>query len=926
MEMESILTKTKEPLSKIGDGLASQKSTLGRPDKVSDLWIAERFESAVKLVTDNERTEREMLGNAKAHATFWFRQIRLRNVEKNPGPVEKQPEISDQQRAIAVVEVLVEFLECTGFVREKFKTAGDVKQWTEWFRDSGDWMKFTKYKIAAFYQYAQRTLLLDQTLPPSPLKTLQSHPLHLLGGRAGRYLRRRIRLSNPTRQEFLSSLLLVKGGMPLPPDSALKAKKKETEKVLTTPRIRSWRSQPVLIPGLANFRRRHGITSFAQLVDGVSRVTRKLFQRERFGTKDILANPITPSFSANYVNNKEGHGTFGHLLERSLFGILPRRPLRSYTQPVEEYIGLDNDVELVLEGFDGARDQFLHTYFSSVRAAMDEPPIAKAVPLAEALKVRVITKGPPLTMYVLQPVQQFMWKVLKKHPAFKLIGEPVSEGEVFNQIGTLLDREGFLSGDYSDATNQLDPELSAAAWNTLCDVCAIPRALKELGLRVLTNHWIVTGKDRDTGEDRVMPQQWGQLMGSIISFPILCIVNAAVCLMSMEYDQDCALDLDKIPLMINGDDCLLRVGPEGYSAWNVFGTMAGLSPSVGKVYYSREFCNINSTTFVPVKRTVAVTLNAYGLDDEVMSFHRVKVLRLGLVFGNKRSQAKVDQEKIPALELAGGDMTIGSRHKAMIAECPDAWKLRAHLKFLAKNWKALKFATDMQLPWYVPTCYGGVGLQPLPDLGSFDMTEKDKKIITAMTNESAWNRPSWNKDEGRFEGTPARMPRKPAPATEIAVHLAALKELRHHTGDVPTRWVTETAFDRDGLDSPALNWWVLYQRPEAVLVTDLDMSMKTCLHNQRTWNWYFKHYEKFAWMGISDVRPRRLVHQVSVVERRPSVLPNRFEIQEAMDRNETIELVSGREALFGSLERVGQTRQDSLSRNYLALGSVSFDV
>ncbi len=940
MEMERII-QTKEPLSKIGVGLASRKSTLGESGRESDSWIADRFEKPEKLVTDfdvyrydfvqsqlgkRERPDRELLENAKTHAAFWIRQIRLRTVEKNPGPVQEQPEIvTPQQRAQAVVEVLVEFLECTGFVRDGFSTAGDVAQWTEWIMDGGDWMKVCKYKIAAFYQYAQRDLLVDKTLPKSPFSaSIKQHPLHLLGGRAGRYIRAQIRKTNPNRQEFLSSLLLVKGGMPLPDKPALKKAKKATEAVLTTPRVKPWKHQPVVVPGLDRHDRRHGITSMDQLVKEVVRTTKEAFRGKRFTTKDLLTKPITPSFSANYINNREGHGSFGTLYEKhAMFGYLPRRHLRSSRVPVEEYIGLDNDLDVVMEGFDAARDQFLHTYFGAARAARDELPIAKAVPLAEALKVRVITKGPPLTQYCLQPVQQFMKNTLKNHPAFELIGgtggtRPVTPEMVNVRMGRLLGNQAFLSGDYSDATNQLNPELSEAAWTAMCDACDVPRILRELGLRVLTGHHVVVGKDKKTSEDRTMPQVWGQLMGSIISFPILCLINAAICRMSIEYDRDETLSLSDCPLMVNGDDCLLRVTPLGYAAWNTFGTMAGLAPSVGKVYFSREFCNINSVTFVYTERDI----------DEI-AFTYVKTLRLGLVFGNKRSQAEVDLNKLPALELAGGDMTIGSRHVSMLRECPDRWKLKAHMKFLSKNSKALSFATEHQIPWYVPLCYGGVGLQPLPELGSFDMTVIDKKIITAMVQEATWNPPKWNEAEGRFDWRPAPMPKKPMAASDLATRSVALQELRRLIGDVPYRWVPESDSSRDGLDSPALNWWVLYQRPELVIADDIDMSMKVVLHNQRTWNWYFKHLEDFAWMQVSDIRPKRQVHDVRIFERRPAVLPTRQEMAIADVDNFIIREVEGEAALFGSYSNDRLVRstceEDSLSRYLIrGVGSVHF--
>jgi hypothetical protein len=231
------------------------------------------------------------------------------------------------------------------------------------------------------------------------------------------------------------------------------------------------------------------------------------------------------------------------------------------------------------------------------------------------------------------------------------------------------------------------------------------------------------------------------------------------------------------------------------------------------------------------------------------------------------------------------------------------------MKFLSKNREALAFATKRQLPWYVPTCYGGVGLQPLPEISSnFDATTADKLCVTAMLHSETWTL------------LKAPMPRKPAPAQDTQVHLVALQELRRHVGQVPTKWVRNSDYAQDGLSSPSLNWWVLYQRPELVLARDIDVSMKVIHHNQRTWSWYFKHLKDFAWMTPSSMEPRRLVHDVTIIERKPAVLPTQEEVYAADLRNFIIREVDGDEALFGSslvsetLE--GHARRDKIHRAF----------
>jgi len=315
--------------------------------------------------------------------------------------------------------------------------------------------------------------------------------------------------------------------------------------------------------------------------------------------------------------------------------------------------------------------------------------------------------------------------------------------------------------------------------------------------------------------------------------------------------RDCAL-------LVNGDDCLFKVTQEGYKAWSTFGTMAGLTPSVGKVYFSKHFCNINSTTFLytPVLGRTPFT--------------RVDVIRLGLVFGLKRSLAQIEQEQ-PLLNLLGNgvewDSSLGSRHRALMFECPESCKVRVHRKFLQKNRELLEAATEYRMPWYIPECYGGVGLV---SIGEYGPTLLDRQVVTAMLHPSAWCA-----DPSRLH-----LPIQWKGPSKTRIHQVAIEKLRSVLGDVPTRWVEQGSSDLDGLDSPSLDWWILYQLPERVLTSDSDARTAhlALSQNRKVWNWYVKHASKFAWMQPSPLRMRRLVHDIVIHERRPAILPTMTEM------------------------------------------------
>jgi hypothetical protein len=236
-------------------------------------------------------------------------------------------------------------------------------------------------------------------------------------------------------------------------------------------------------------------------------------------------------------------------------------------------------------------DVFIDLYLRIRDLAKEEIPLAKPLALAEALKTRVISKGPPFLYTVLKPLQVKLWSVLKSHPCFSLIGKPVDDMYVQERMGAKLkDDQIFLSVDYTDATNEMYSWVSDVIVNEIVDCLSIPDDEAFMFKTALTGHIL-----EYNGE--VAKQERGQLMGSIVSFPILCIANAAICRMALEADQSRVFTLRDCPLAINGDDAIMKMTRKSVKIWETIGSYCGLSPSIGKVYESNRFLNINSTTY-----------------------------------------------------------------------------------------------------------------------------------------------------------------------------------------------------------------------------------------------------------------------------------------------------------------------------------------
>lgn len=104
-------------------------------------------------------------------------------------------------------------------------------------------------------------------------------------------------------------------------------------------------------------------------------------------------------------------------------------------------------------------------------------------------------------------------------------------------------------------------------------------------------------------------QRTGQLMGSIVSFPILCTANLicywcalneyAETYLGRSIDID---DVEKLPVKINGDDILFRSDEALYAIWLKYLDYMGFILSLGKNYVHPNIFTINSACFRHIER------------------------------------------------------------------------------------------------------------------------------------------------------------------------------------------------------------------------------------------------------------------------------------------------------------------------------------
>lgn len=352
-----------------------------------------------------------------------------------------------------------------------------------------------------------------------------------------------------------------------------------------------------------------------------------------------------------------------------------------------------------------SRDEWRSILNQMVSSPLRPPillPRAKVAEVLEPLKVRLITAMHALRTFIAKPLQEALWRCIRDLPPFRLVGEEISIDVVRSLIerhyaafGTEVHDLKFVSGDYSAATDGLDIRASKVILeeilNRLHPTEAWLRApLSEILLEQVLEYppW---------SQLEAVTQANGQLMGSILSFPILCIANLFTYVLSLPIELRSKVlqgrvPVHRLPVLVNGDDILFLASPQQHEAWLKAIQVVGFVPSVGKNFIHPRFFTVNSVPleYVPDRRRNDLfwfmhlegvswadlddykPVSPYRPLDEV---HLYGYLNVGLLTG----QAKLTgSARVGSLPLSGWHS--GSVLQAMNPVQAHKWFLHYHLK------------------------------------------------------------------------------------------------------------------------------------------------------------------------------------------------------------------------------------------------------
>jgi hypothetical protein len=335
----------------------------------------------------------------------------------------------------------------------------------------------------------------------------------------------------------------------------------------------------------------------------------------------------------------------------------------------------------------------------------DRPLTAMIEAVLEPLKVRVISKGPPAEYYLGKKFQVALHSVLRSMPAFRLIGRTLCPTDLMDLPFSPRRRDlKWLSIDYSGATDGLSAELSSEIMRILLDQGGISDpGLSILLRKTLQPHTILypdfkirKGAHTETWSPLPCLQRSGQLMGSITSFPILCLANLALYLMVRRRSHPrWSLSKCVARVLVNGDDMVYYGSEREWELHREIGALMGLKMSPGKAYIHDRYANVNSKCFdIPRGSTP----------------RSIPFLNVGLLFGQHKVLAKVgpdkDKEEKKNLYVSVFDKVVEGAWCGKEADVAKRY-LSLHRKELADECKGRNL--------FLPVSNGGMGVQPWLD-------------------------------------------------------------------------------------------------------------------------------------------------------------------------------------------------------------------
>jgi len=368
----------------------------------------------------------------------------------------------------------------------------------------------------------------------------------------------------------------------------------------------------------------------------------------------------------------------------------------------------ESNVTMEVRGYPDSRDRW-----NSIRSLargwdISQPTSCTIQAVLEPNKVRVISKGEAIPYYSMRPLQKAMHGAMRHMPCFRLIGRPFSATDIIDLQEKALPDWMWFSIDYSAATDGLSWKYSGAIFR--CIISQLPKHQFDLAMSVLGPHALYY-PTRDGRKEYKGVQRNGQLMGSVLSFPILCLANLGVYLLATQELQQGWTDEQRLNhVLVNGDDMVYAAPKSLWEQHVLLGRRVGLEMSIGKAYQHSTYLNVNSiSVHCPLDN-----------ERERRRPWRIDYLNVGLAYGQHKVQARTDSKLGTAScderKTEGYVCNINTVLEGCLPGRQERmldWILRNKRDVIAQECEPFKGASDLHVPprnLFLPVQIGGMGV------------------------------------------------------------------------------------------------------------------------------------------------------------------------------------------------------------------------
>jgi len=244
------------------------------------------------------------------------------------------------------------------------------------------------------------------------------------------------------------------------------------------------------------------------------------------------------------------------------------------------------------------------------------------------MKVRIVTSHVAACNYF-RPLQKIMHNALRRLPVFEFCGAMPSEPHFFQAF--FNDKAYFgndfeiVSADYSSATDGINPKATLTLLHAILDEVKKPSDLSEEEwsiYKMRAGTTLTSGLIRYSRlSENFHKQNYGQMMGHLLSFPLLCLFNFAIfsefCSQRKLFDDtqlrgviQKGVDLE---VRINGDDLIALLPRGSFEFFCKVVEDSGWELSIGKTYVHDSIGCINSSFFDFRKGVSIMNLKLSGL-------------------------------------------------------------------------------------------------------------------------------------------------------------------------------------------------------------------------------------------------------------------------------------------------------------------------